>query len=547
MLIKDKSNAIKQLKNNPLFEKEILNIISKIKNKQITQKQLMREKQILSKKFNLDFIIPNSLILEYNVNKDVFVNNFLIKKKIRTISGVAIIAVMIKPHKCPGKCIYCPNSNIAPKSYTGLEPATRRAIMFNFDPYLQVKNRLEQLNAIGHSTEKIEIIIMGGTFLSLSKKYQINFVKNIFDSLNDKKSKNLDDAKKTNETAKHRCVGLTIETRPDFCDKEQIKQMLYLGATRVELGVQILNNKIYKKTNRGHTIKDVAKATELLKNSGLKILYHIMPGLGTKKNDLDSFKLLFSDERFFPDMLKIYPVLVIEGTELHNLWKQKKYKALDIKKAVELICEFKKQVPEFVRIMRVQRDISKEKIIAGVDAGNLRELIEKQMQKQYIKCRCIRCREAGHNIYKKNHKIHKNNIELKYIKYIASGSEEYFIYLIDKKQDILFGYLRLRILNKNCKIITKEITKNSAIIRELKVFGTSTPLGDNYDFSFQHRGFGKLLIKKAEELTKKANKNKLLVMSAVGTKQYYEKFGFEKDGVYMSKIISQTKLIKVYG
>jgi len=554
MLTKDKKKEIDALMKNPVFKREMKGLITKIKERKITEKQMLGLKQKISKKFNLDFIIPNSLILEYNASKDVFVNYFLLKKKIRTLSGVAVVAVMVAPHKCPGKCIYCPsNTGVAPKSYTGLEPATRRAIMFNFDSYKQAKNRLEQLKAIGHNTQKIEIIIMGGTFLSMPKKYQVDFVKGIFDALNEKESKNLNEAKEINQTAKQRCVGLTIETRPDYCGEKEIKQMLYLGATRVELGVQILNNEIYLTTKRGHTIEDVAKATEILRNSGLKIVYHIMPGLGTKKQDLDAFDMLFEKEHFLPDMLKIYPTLVIKGTKLYDLWIQKKYNPLGAKEAVKLICKLKRKVPEYVRIMRIQRDISKEKIEAGVDAGNLRELLEKEMTKEGVKCKCIRCREAGHNIYKKTLFNKENNIEnhidskttrektsknikIKTMHYTASKGEEYFISFVGEK-NILYGYLRLRVLNKNCRLIVDEITPESAIIRELKVFGTSTPLGEEYDFSFQHKGFGRKLIEEAVKIAKKENKGKLFVMSAIGTREYYKQFGFAEDGVYMSRKI----------
>ncbi|MCK5176804.1 MAG: tRNA uridine(34) 5-carboxymethylaminomethyl modification radical SAM/GNAT enzyme Elp3 [Candidatus Aenigmarchaeota archaeon] len=535
MLKENKSKQIEKLKKNPLFEKEMLELISKIKNKKITINQIMKEKQILSKKFNIDFIVPNSLILEYNKDKDILVNSVLLKKRIRSISGVIILAVMVKPHKCPGKCIYCLDNKIAPKSYTGLEPATRRAIMFDFNPFLQAQNRLEQLKTIGHSTEKIEIIIMGGNFLSMPKKYQIDFVKQIFDALNEVKSKTLDEAKEKNKTTKQRCVGLTIETRPDFCSEEDIKHMLYLGATRVELGVQILDDKTYIKINRGHTVDCVAKATERLKNTGLKVVYHIMPGLGSEKKDIDSFKLLFNDERFFPDMLKIYPVLLMKGTQLYKLWEEGKYKELDQERAIKLISKFKKMVPEFVRIMRIQRDIPKEKIIKGVTAGNLRELVEKEMQKKNIKCKCIRCREAGHYIYKKGLKENtEKKIKLKIIKYKASKGEEYFLSLVDE-ENILYGYLRLRIFNKKCNLFLDEITPQSAIIRELKVFGTSTPLSEDYNFSFQHKGLGKSLMKEAEKITKEKRKNKLLVISAVGTKEYYKAFGFVEDGFFMSK------------
>ncbi|MCK4551109.1 MAG: tRNA uridine(34) 5-carboxymethylaminomethyl modification radical SAM/GNAT enzyme Elp3, partial [Candidatus Aenigmarchaeota archaeon] len=239
-------------------------------------------KRKIAKKYAIKDLIQNSAILEHAKKSEKERLTVLIKKPVRTISGVAIVAVMSKPGVCPGKCIYCPQGENAPKSYTGLEPAARRGAMFAYDPYLQAKDRIKQLTAIGHATDKVELIIMGGTFLSYSKGYKMNFVKRLFDALNGVDSKTLDDAKKINETAHHRCVGLTIETRPDFCKEKEIDEMLLMGATRVELGVQTLSDEVLNKVNRGHTIEDTVRSTQLLKDSGFKIVYHMMPGLMQK-------------------------------------------------------------------------------------------------------------------------------------------------------------------------------------------------------------------------------------------------------------------------
>jgi len=326
---------------------------------------------------------------------------FLRTKPSRTISGVSVITVVAKPAKCPGTCIYCPKGVNAPQSYTGLEPAVQRGIRNDYDPFHQTKDRLNQYVLTGHPSDKIEIIILGGTFLALDKNYQDWFVKRIFDALNGKESKNLEVAQTLNENSRHRCTGLTIETRADYCFKAHINQMLELGTTRVEIGVQSIYPGVLKKVRRGHTVDDAIKATQLAKDSGLKCTYHIMPGLFVDfKKDLEQFKILFKDDRFKPDSLKIYPVLVIKGTELYDLWKEKNYQPLSTEEGIKLISESMKYIPKYCRVIRVQRDIPSNKVVAGIKKSNLRELVENECEEREIKIKEIRYREVGHKIEK---------------------------------------------------------------------------------------------------------------------------------------------------
>lgn len=513
-----------------LIEKIISGIVA-------SERQMNTEKARISSKLGSSRILRNSDILKYASQKEREKLRLLVKKPTRTLSGVAIVAVMARPGKCPGKCIYCPQGDNAPKSYTGKEPAARRAEMFGYDPFVQVTKRLEQLKAVGHSIDKIELIVMGGTFLSYPKKEQTLFVKRCFDALNRTDSKTLARAQRINETAKSRCVGLTIETRPDFCKKEHINTMLLLGATRVELGVQTLSDEIYKKVRRGHTIRDVVLATRLMKDSGLKVVYHMMPGLfQNKKQDLAMFKKLFESPDFRPDMLKIYPTLVISGTGLFNLWKSGKYVPLENEGASDLVAGIKQGIPHYCRIMRVQRDIPSDEIAAGVTAGNLRELVQKRLNARGLKCKCIRCREVGHTDFNFN----QGEFEPAAIfseKYFASGGTEYFISLESKKREALYGYLRLRIPTKPFR---KELAGKTSIVRELKVFGTSVPIGERQAGTIQHKGLGKQLMKIAEDLSANEGSKKISVIAAVGTRGYYRARGYSDDGAYVSKMLGKT-------
>jgi elongator complex protein 3 len=489
-------------------------------------------------------------------------------KPTREQSGVSVVAIMTKPFPCPhGKCTMCPGGKTVPQSYTGEEPAARRAIRNNYDAYLQVFNRLEQYILIGQQPEKIELILMGGTFPSFPVNYQNTFIKDAMNAMNDfgkifikkdkidfnkffkffelntkndknryelinnkilkLKQKNKDNLKQSqdkNEKTNVRCIALVIETRPDYCKQSHINKMLVQGCTRVELGVQSIYPKVLKKIKRGHSLQDSIEATQLMKDSGLKVGYHIMPGApgSSVKEDLGMFKELFKNQDYKPDALKIYPCMVMPNTELFEDYKKGKYMPLTTIKAAKLVAKAIKYIPEYCRIMRVQRDIPTFMTHAGVDKTNLRQYVNKHLK---IKSRDIRSRQI------RTEEI--TNPILKRIDYNASNGKEIFLSIEDN--DKLIGFLRLRI-TKNSK--RKEITKNSAIVRELHIYSNVEKIGKTSKKSHQHKGFGKQLLKEAEKITKKEfNKNKLVIISGIGVREYYYKLGYKKQGPYVEKEI----------
>jgi len=448
------------------------------------------------------------------------------KKPTKTLSGVAPLAVMLPPKKCKhGACLYCPSLN-APQSYTPESPAVLRAISLNYNAKKQVKSRLNSFKAMNHPTDKIELIIMGGTFLQYPEKFQHKFIKDCYDSLNNKKSKNLEQAKKINEKAKHRCVALCIETRPDCCSEKQIKKMLSWGATRVELGVQIIDDKIYKKINRGHSVKDVIDATKRLKQAGFKIGYHLMPGLpfSNYRKDIKLFKKIFKNKKFKPDQIKIYPCQVLKGSSLEKVYYEGKYTPYTKEIAKKFIIQALKITPEYCRIMRVMREIPPSFLVAGIINIDLRKDIEEEIRKKKIKIKEIRFREIGFALRDKR-EIDKN-IKIRTIKYKASEGKEYFLEAVNK-DNILFGLLRLRIDKKT----------NYSIIRELHVYGPALNLKEKDDEKFQHKGLGKELLKFAEDISLKNKKKVVKIISGVGVREYYKKLGYtlNKEGIYMEK------------
>ena len=360
-----------------------------------------------------------------------------IRKPTRTISGITPIAVMLPPRKCKhGTCLYCPSLGV-PQSYTPKSPVVLRASQVNYDAYEQVKGRIKAFKVMNHPTEKIELIIMGGTFLEYPKKFQYDFIKGCYDGLNEKISVNLEKAKRLNEKEKQRCVALCIETRPDVCIK-YIDRLLEFGCTRVELGVQIIDDEIYKKIKRGHTVKEVVESTKLLRDAGFKIGYHIMPGLpgSNVKKDLEFFKKLFLDERFKPDQLKIYPCQVIPGSELEKIYWKGKYKPYTKEETKKILVEMFKVVPRYCRIMRVMREIPPEYLVAGTTKIDLRKDVEEELREKNVDIKEIRFREIG---FAKGE--FGRSLRLKITKYKASGGDEYFLEIVNE-QDILFGLLR---------------------------------------------------------------------------------------------------------
>ncbi len=463
------------------------------------------------------------------------------RKTTRTISGVTVVATMTKPYPCPQPepCAYCPGgpNQGSPQSYTGHEPAAMRGSQNNFDPYLQVQSRIEQLTAIGHKVDKIELIVMGGTFPATPVEYQTWFIQRCLDAITGKESAGLEAAKANAEVSKTRNVGITIETRPDWSKQPHIDAMLGMGVTRIELGVQNPSDEIYQKVGRTHTVTDVTEATQIAKDSGLKIVYHMMPGMpgSSPEKDVWAFKEIFTNPAFKPDMIKIYPCLAIAGTKAYQWQQEGTYKPYSTQEAAEVIAEVKKFIPKWVRVMRVQRDIPARLILDGVKKSNLRQIVTEKLKAEGVKCQCIRCREVGHRMEADHVKPDLANIQILTEQYEASGGKEYFISAEDPKNNVLLGYLRLRVPSP--KAHRSEIVEvPSAIVRELHVYGPLVPVGKHVDEAWQHKGYGVRLLEEAERITKQDHDlKKLLVISALGTKRYYMRFGFEHDGPYVSK------------
>ena len=452
------------------------------------------------------------------------------KKPVRSKSGIVPLTVVLPPKKCDhGTCIYCPGGDFVPQSYTDKSPAIMRAMALKYEIHAQVKSRLESLIAMGHPTDKIEIIIIGGTFLQYDEKFKYDYVKGIYDTLNGTTAKDLEEAKTINETAEHRIVALCIENRPDNCNEEEIKEMLSFGCTRVEIGVQILDDMVYRRTNRGHKIQDVVDATKRLKDAGFKIGYHIMPGLpySNIENDREKFDVVFDDSRFRPDQLKIYPCQIVESSPLSRLYKRINYKPYSNEEIRQFVKWMMKKVPNYCRVMRMMREIPKEKMVQDdVAATSMRGDIMKELRDEGG-IQEIRFREIGHQQQDVN-----LDVEMKKTEYDASDGKEIFLEMVNK-ENILFGLLRLRFPSKNVFI---DELKGAAIVRELHVYGQALKLGDEAKRS-QHRGMGKNLVLEAEKLAKEAGYKKVAIISGVGVRKYYEKLGYSLEGAYMIKYL----------
>lgn len=500
-----------------------------------SRKKVKSEIKKICSKYSLEKIPSNNEILStVSETEFEYLKKILLKKPVKTSSGVAVIALMPKPYACPhGRCTYCPGGIEfnTPNSYTGKEPSTINAIENQYDPKKQITTKIDKLIAYGHDPSKLELVIVGGTFLFMPKTYQEEFIKSCYDALNGFDSKDLEEAKKNNELAEIRSVGFTIETKPDFCKKEHVDAMLRFGVTRVEIGVQTLNEKIYQIVNRGHNFEDVVSSFKISKDSGYKIVAHMMPGLptATPEEDIRGFKMLFEDSRLKPDMLKIYPSLVLEGTEMFTQYRDGTYTPYSDTDMINVLTKVKMMVPKWVRIMRIQREISPSEIVAGPRLGNLRQVVLQTLHKEGLHCKCIRCREP-------KTKISENiltDLRLTREDYESSGGNESFLSYEDKNETI-YGFLRLR--NPSPEAHRQEITKDSSIIRELHVYGKSLKIGQKDEEAVQHSGLGKNLMREAERIAREDwDSKKILVISAVGTREYYRKLGYSLNGPYMAK------------
>lgn len=465
----------------------------------------------------------------------------LLKSPTRTLSGVSPVAIMPLPAPCGGFCTYCPRGEGAPQAYTGYEPTTMRAMQNGYSASRQINARLRQYEGQGHMADKCHLIIMGGTFLysGIKESYRHSFMKEAFDTLNGKKSATLKDAIDLNEFAPHRAIGCTYETRPDYGYEYHADEMLATAGTQVELGVQALSDRVYARVRRGHTVADVIRSTAVLKNSGFKLCYHMMPGLfSTPKQDIGYFKKLFTSQDFQPDMLKIYPTLVVQGTVLYNQWKKGEYTPYDTETAAEVIAQATRYIPPYVRTPRIQRDIPSPLISAGVMNSNLRQIVDAKLHERGLRCRCIRCREIGSE-ERRGGGTPKLQLSLSRIDYRASGGKEIFLSYEDTEKDLLAGFLRLRIPKESHR---GEIADGSgvlsSIVRELHVYGQEAAVGEDSPLKMQHKGLGKKLLAEAEEITKKEfGLGKVTIISGPGVRGYYRKAGYSLDGPYMGRKI----------
>jgi elongator complex protein 3 len=501
----------------------------------IEEVDLMRLKREVCREFFLDSVPKNSEVLPFlNQEQRLRLEPILRRKTIRTVSGIAVITAITMPFDCPhGTCTFCPGGVRfgTPQSYTRNSPAAAYGIARNFDAVKQVQDTLHFLSENGHDTSKAELILLGGTILAMSLDYQERFVKGCYDALNSSQSETLAEAIKLNESAGHRCVGLTIETKPDWCKNKHVDLLLSYGTTRVEIGVQSLRDEVLKYTNRGHTVADTITSFQVSKDAALKLVGHMMPGLplSDPDKDFEDLKALFEDENYRPDMLKIYPTLVVEGTALFQQYKMGKYTPYNLDQLRELLCRFKALVPPWVRIMRIQREIPKEEIAQGENAGNLRQIILEEMERRNLTCNCIRCREVGHRSAK-----NPEHLELRRIDYDASGGKE--IFLSYEADEVLHGFLRLRI--PSGKEFRPELrNQRTSLVRELHVYGPVVPLGKSSveTRQSQHRGIGTNLLSEAERISREFSRSKVVVIAAVGTREYYRNRGYHDDGAYVSK------------
>jgi elongator complex protein 3 len=516
------------------------------KNKTLSPAVLALEKRRFAKKYRLPCPKNSALLKTYHDlikqkrgRENKILEQLLRTREIRSLSGIVSISVLTKPWPCPGHCLYCPTVRGLPKSYLQGEPAVMRAMANKFDPYNQVRARLTALKAIGHQTNKIELIIIGGTWSFLPSKYQDWFVKECFRATNNygtnskpRIRESLLKEQKRNENAEHRIIGITIETRPDFIDENEVKRLRELGITRVELGVQSVFDNVLKRNLRGHTVKETIEATKLLKNAGFKVCYHIMPNLPGSDLKLDEkcFNELFANPNFQPDFLKIYPCVVVKQAPLYRLWSKGQYQSYSDRRLINLLVKVKQKIPYYCRVIRIYRDIPSPQIMAGSKISNLRQVIAKELKKQGKKCLCIRCREI------KNDFSPKQNLKLFRQDYVASGGKEIFLSYEDKKRRKLYALLRLRLkLWETGSPAIFPVLKNSAIIREVHTYGQTIGFSEKSTTSPQHRSLGKNLIKTAEKIAQDSDFQKIAVISGIGARNYYRRLGYRLQNTYLVK------------
>lgn len=453
-------------------------------------------------------------------------------RPVRTISGVAPVAVLTEPYPCPGTCIFCPEQHEAPKSYLDGEPGVLRAIQNDYDPYAQTHTRIEALNAIGHATDKVELLILGGTWSAYPLDYRECFLRRCFDAMNEVESATLDKALQRNETASHRNVGLVVETRPDWITPEEVLALRHQAVTKVQLGVQSCDDHILALNRRGHTLDDVRQAVRLLRLAGLKIVLHWMPNLygATPESDLVDFARLWDDPGLRPDEIKIYPTALLAGTGLYTLWEQGQYQPYPEETLIDLLVSCKTLMPPYSRINRLMRDIPAQYIVAGTTKSNLRQLVQAQMHERSLACQCIRCREVRGKEIAVGQILATEELRLDVVSYPTDATQEHFLQYLTPSGH-LAGFLRLSLPAVPRDALPIPEIREAAMVRELHVYGPAQALGQRGGAA-QHRGLGTQLLDAAADMARHAGFDELAVIAAVGTRPYYRERGFTAGDLY---------------
>ncbi len=467
-------------------------------------------------------------------------------KPVRTLSGVTTVTVLTKPYPCPGQCIFCPTDVRMPKSYLPDEPGAMRALEHDFDPYTQVRSRLEALEALGHPTDKIELLILGGTWSAYRRNYQEWFIRRCFDAMNTSAPLNplefgwdsqdfgegqeggLTAAQTLNETAPHRNVGLVIETRPDEITPKELAWLRYLGVTKVQMGAQSLDDRILEMNKRGHSAAETLKATTLLRAAGFKIVLHWMPNLhgATPESDRADFARLW--DGFCPDEIKIYPNQLLANAELYEVWQRGEYQPYTTQELIDLIADIKPSVPRYCRINRVIRDIPSTNVVEGNKRTSLRQDVHESMKRRGTKCNCIRCREV------RGTQVDVSALRLDDLVYAAARAEEHFLSFITP-DDRIAGFIRLALPAKESPSTGLSDLEGAALIREVHVYGQSLPVGAEGNGAAQHTGLGTRLLQEAEKIARARGFRRMAVIAAVGTRKYYLDRGFERGELYLVK------------
>ena len=447
-------------------------------------------------------------------------------KPMRTLSGVTTVTVLTKPYPCPGQCIFCPDDVRMPKSYLPDEPGAMRALHHNFEPYEQVTARLEALHAVGHPTDKIELLILGGTWNAYKQDYREWFLRRCLDALNEADSATLEEAQTRNERAAHRNVGLVVETRPDHITPRELRHLRRLGVTKVQIGAQSLDDRILALNKRGHTVADLRRAVALLRAAGFKIVLHWMPNLlgATLDSDRRDFSRLW--EGLAPDEIKIYPTQLLEGTELYEFWRRGEYRPYSTEELIHLIADVKTTIPRYCRVNRVVRDIPSDNVVEGNKRTSLRQDVHRELARRGQRCQCIRCREV------RGETVAVEDLRLDDLVYQADFAEEHFLSWVTPT-DKLAGFLRLSLPGEDAPDTGMEDLRGAAIIREVHVYGQSLRVGEEQPGAAQHAGLGTQLLQRAEEIAKSRGYRRLAVISAIGTRLYYLDRGFERGELYL--------------